>query len=71
MKAEITLKKVVYEIPGMDQLIMLPAVEYRRGEPGPLTMDLSDDSEESKAVIRAILAFLNANLWRSRSQQIS
>lgn len=40
MKAEITLKKVVYEIPGMDQLIMLPAVEYRRGEPRPPTMDL-------------------------------
>ncbi len=40
MKAEITSKKVVYEIPGMDQLTMLPAVEYRRGEPRPLTMDL-------------------------------
>ncbi|MEO8360720.1 MAG: alpha/beta hydrolase [Vicinamibacteria bacterium] len=36
----ITLKKLVYEIPGMESVPVMRGIEYRRDEAGPLTLDL-------------------------------
>jgi len=37
---EITLKKVLYEIPGMDRAAVRRDIEFRTTESGPLTMDV-------------------------------
>src|SRR6476660_3623424 len=37
---EITLKKLLYEIPGMDRVDIRRDIEFRTTESGPLTMDV-------------------------------
>ena len=37
---EVTLRRVVYEIPGMEAVTVVRDVEYARSHASPLTMDL-------------------------------
>ena len=53
---EITKKRVVYEIPGMDAVRIRRDVEYRVTEAGALTMDLYDPPDaKSESLIPAVV----------------
>src|SRR5215210_5219422 len=67
---DIASRRVLYTLPGMESVTIRRDVEYRRGDDGPLTMDLyspvqSDDRALLPALNDALDRFIAAALARN------
>jgi hypothetical protein len=63
----ITFRKVVYDLPGVDQVSVRRDVVYC--EVDDLTMDMFDDSSASREIIRQMLAFMRFHLGLHRAEE--